>query len=180
MDYYVVQVSTGKEKNFIEDAEFKNKFDELSYSIVFPQRILKIRKAGKVTEKQLPVFAGYLFIGTDKISKELYQHLKRCKGFYRFLPNNQEPRFLEGRDLEILNQFISFGGLAKISQVVFDENDRNLGEIIDILTPGANDVWVIKGEEGKEILIPYIEDVVKQIDIINKKVNIEVMEGLID
>ena len=48
---------------------------------------------------------------------------------------------------------------------VFDENDRNLGEIIDILTPGANDVWVIKGEEGKEILIPYIEDVVKQIDI---------------
>ena len=30
---------------------------------------------------------------------------------------------------------------------VFDENDRNLGEIIDILTPGANDVWVIKGEE---------------------------------
>lgn len=63
---------------------------------------------------------------------------------------------------------------------VFDENDRNLGEIIDILTPGANDVWVIKGEKGKEILIPYIEGVVKQIDIINKKVNIEVMEGLID
>ena len=63
---------------------------------------------------------------------------------------------------------------------MFDENDRNLGEIIDILTPGANDVWVIKGEEGKEILIPYIEDVVKQIDITNKKVNIEVMEGLIN
>ena len=63
---------------------------------------------------------------------------------------------------------------------VFDENDRNLGEIIDILTPGANDVWVIKGEEGKEILIPYIEDVVKQIDITSKKVNIEVMEGLIN
>ena len=63
---------------------------------------------------------------------------------------------------------------------VFDENDKNLGEIIDILTPGANDIWVIKGENGKEILIPYIEDVVKQIDITNKKVNIEVMEGLID
>lgn len=63
---------------------------------------------------------------------------------------------------------------------VFDENDKNLGEIIDILTPGANDVWVIKGENGREILIPYIEDVVKQIDITSKKVNIEVMEGLID
>ena len=63
---------------------------------------------------------------------------------------------------------------------VFDENNKNLGEIIDILTPGANDVWVIKGENGKEILIPYIEDVVKKIDTTSKKVNIEVMEGLID
>lgn len=63
---------------------------------------------------------------------------------------------------------------------VFDENDKNLGEIIDILTPGANDVWVIKGENGREILIPYIEDVVKKIDITSKKVNIKVMEGLID
>ena len=124
MDYYVIQVSTGKEKKFIEDAARKNEPDKISYSIVFPQRVLKIRKSGKVSEKELPVFAGYLFIGTDKLSKDLYQHLKKCKGFYRFLPNNQEPRFLEGRDLEILNQFISFGGLAKISQVVFDENDR--------------------------------------------------------
>ena len=124
MDYYVVQVSTGKEKKFIEEAERKNELDRLSYSLIFPQRVLKIRKAGRVSEKQLPVFAGYLFIGTDEISKDLYQHLKRCKGFYRFLPNNQEPRSLEGRDLEILNQFISFGGVAKISQVVFDENDR--------------------------------------------------------
>ena len=117
MDYYVVQVSTGKEKNFIEDAEFKNKFDELSYSIVFPQRILKIRKAGKVTEKQLPVFAGYLFIGTDEISKDLYQHLRKCKGFYRFLPNNQEPKFLEGRDFEILNHLFPSEALQKFHKL---------------------------------------------------------------
>ena len=56
---------------------------------------------------------------------------------------------------------------------VFDENGKSLGEISEILTPGANDVWVIKSQNGKEILIPYIEDVVKKIDI-------EVMEGLID
>ena len=55
---------------------------------------------------------------------------------------------------------------------VFDENDKNLGEIIDILTPGANDVWVINVENCREILIPYIEYVVKKIDITSKKVNI--------
>ena len=63
---------------------------------------------------------------------------------------------------------------------VFDENGKSLGEISEILTPGANDVWVIKSQNGKEILIPYIEDVVKKIDVKNKKIDIEVMEGLID
>ena len=63
---------------------------------------------------------------------------------------------------------------------VFDENGKSLGEISEILTPGANDVWVIKSQNGKEILIPYIEDVVKKIDVENKKIDIEVMEGLID
>ena len=62
---------------------------------------------------------------------------------------------------------------------VFDENGKSLGEISEILTPGANDVWVIKSQNGKEILIPYIEDVVKKIDVENKKIDIEVMEGLI-
>ena len=63
---------------------------------------------------------------------------------------------------------------------VFDENGKSLGEISEILTPGANDVWVIKSQNGKEILIPYIEDVVKKIDVENKKIDSEVMEGLID
>lgn len=57
---------------------------------------------------------------------------------------------------------------------------EELGEIIDILQPGANDVWVIKkAGEKREILIPYIEDVVKDVDIANKTVIVELLEGLI-
>ena len=43
---------------------------------------------------------------------------------------------------------------------------------------GANDVWVVKGD--KEYLIPYIEDVVKQVDVDHKTIKIEPMEGLLD
>lgn len=57
---------------------------------------------------------------------------------------------------------------------------EKLGIIDSILSPGANDVWIVKDDQGKEILIPYIEDVVKQVDIENKEVTIELMEGLID
>ncbi|OZU90342.1 ribosome maturation factor RimM [Virgibacillus indicus] len=57
---------------------------------------------------------------------------------------------------------------------------ERLGSIKEILAPGANDVWVVKQPDGKELLIPYIEDVVKEIDVQAKKVVIEPMEGLLD
>lgn len=63
---------------------------------------------------------------------------------------------------------------------VYDEKNNELGTVIDILQTGANDVWVVKNHIGKEYLIPYIDDIVKHIDIVNKKIDIEVMEGLID
>lgn len=63
---------------------------------------------------------------------------------------------------------------------VYTITGENLGIIDSILSPGANDVWVVKNKEGKEILIPYIEDVVKDVHVHDKKVVIELMEGLLD
>ena len=39
---------------------------------------------------------------------------------------------------------------------------KNYGKITEILTPGANDVWVVRGSDGKEYYVPYIDDVVKK------------------
>ena len=54
------------------------------------------------------------------------------------------------------------------------------GVVKEILSPGANDVWVISGKNGKEVLIPYIDDVVKEIDVDAKMISIDPMEGLLD
>lgn len=54
-----------------------------------------------------------------------------------------------------------------------------IGEISEILQTGANDVWVIKRKGKKDALIPYIEDVVKAVDVANKTVTIALLEGLI-
>jgi 16S rRNA processing protein RimM len=62
---------------------------------------------------------------------------------------------------------------------VVTSSGEELGQVKEILTPGANDVWVVKGKSNKEILIPYIDDVVKEIDVDNKIIKIEVLEGLI-
>lgn len=66
-----------------------------------------------------------------------------------------------------------------IGCTVVTEEGEELGLIKEILTPGANDVWVVKGAKGKEILIPFIDDIVKKIDIREKRIIIHLMEGLI-
>lgn len=55
-----------------------------------------------------------------------------------------------------------------------------VGVIDHILAPGANDVWVVKTANRKEILIPYIDSIVKSVDVEAKKVIIEPMEGLLE
>ncbi len=63
-------------------------------------------------------------------------------------------------------------------RVITDEGE-DIGKVTDILETGANDVWTVTPEEGKPHYIPYIEDVVKEIDIDKKVINIELMDGLL-
>ncbi|RXI98030.1 ribosome maturation factor RimM [Anaerobacillus alkaliphilus] len=54
-----------------------------------------------------------------------------------------------------------------------------IGKVKEILATGANDVWVIQRRNGgKDLLVPYIEQVVKEVDIKEKRVVIHLMEGL--
>ena len=62
---------------------------------------------------------------------------------------------------------------------VITEDGEEIGVVKEILTPGANDVWVVKGKNGKEQLIPYIEDVVKEINVSEKVIMITPIEGLL-
>lgn len=67
-----------------------------------------------------------------------------------------------------------------IDCLVETEEGKVLGKIKDILDTGANDVWVIDRKGQRDLLIPYIEDVVKHVDPEEKRVVIHPIEGLID
>ncbi|CAM3711619.1 ribosome maturation factor RimM [Cohnella lubricantis] len=62
---------------------------------------------------------------------------------------------------------------------VVTEEGEELGQIADILSPGANDVWIVKRPKGKELLLPVIDDVVLDVDIAAKTVKVRLMEGLL-
>lgn len=61
---------------------------------------------------------------------------------------------------------------------VIDENGGEIGVIADVINTGANDIYDVKREGNKNMLIPVIDDVVKKIDLENKLVQIKMMEGL--
>lgn len=65
-----------------------------------------------------------------------------------------------------------------IGMDVIDEKEQVIGTITYVFNTGANDVYEIKSSDNNEIYIPAIKDVVKKVDIQNKKMYIEMMEGL--
>jgi len=56
---------------------------------------------------------------------------------------------------------------------------ETLGKVDDVFSTGSNDVYVVKNELGKQILLPAIGEVVKEVDIPNKKITVKLMEGLL-
>jgi 16S rRNA processing protein RimM len=67
-----------------------------------------------------------------------------------------------------------------IGCTVYLESGEELGEVKEILTPGANDVWVVKRKGKSDLLIPYIEPVVKKVDPAEQTIIIDPIEGLLD
>lgn len=65
------------------------------------------------------------------------------------------------------------------SKVITDE-DEELGVLKDVLQTGANDVFVVKMKDGKEVLLPSIPQCVLDKDLENKIVKVHLMKGLLD
>lgn len=67
---------------------------------------------------------------------------------------------------------------------VWTVDGEYVGRIVDILERPANDVYVVqdqrKEDQRKEVLIPAIEDVVKEIDLEKGRMVIEAVPGLLD
>ncbi|TET45114.1 16S rRNA processing protein RimM [candidate division TA06 bacterium] len=66
-----------------------------------------------------------------------------------------------------------------VGLVACRENGETIGEVTDILELPGNDVLVIDGH-GKEILVPLVDNFIKEINIEKKRIIITPIKGLID
>jgi 16S rRNA processing protein RimM len=61
---------------------------------------------------------------------------------------------------------------------VYDREGRALGEVAEVLPTGGNDVYVVRGALG-ELLVPAIDEVVKEVDVGRGRMVVELMEGML-
>lgn len=66
-----------------------------------------------------------------------------------------------------------------IGSKVYTDEGKLLGILKDIYNTGANDIYTVKTDDGKEILLPSIREVIKDIDLENKKIIVHILKGLI-
>lgn len=63
---------------------------------------------------------------------------------------------------------------------VVTDDGKDFGILKDVMETGANDVYVVKTKEHGEVLLPYIDDCILNIDIENKVITAHIMPGLLD
>ncbi len=58
--------------------------------------------------------------------------------------------------------------------------DDLIGILDDVFTAGASDVYVVKRKGKKDLLLPALASVIKKVDVVNKRIDVEVPRGLED
>lgn len=62
---------------------------------------------------------------------------------------------------------------------VYNETGELIGKV-DHVQKGGNDILIIKDEEGKEIMIPFVDELVPEVNLIEKTITVNAIEGLVE
>lgn len=139
-----------------------SKFEDLKYVYIQLKRELKKVKIEQVRYNKNQVLLK--LEGIDSI-----EEAEKYRNFY--LKTEKESQEDLGEDTYYIVDLIGLD--------VYSDKNEYLGKIEDVFPTGSNDVYVVKDNLGKQILIPAIADVVKEVDLKNKKMIINLIPGLI-
>lgn len=139
-----------------------SKFEDLKYVYIQLKNELKKVKIEQVRYNKNQVLLK--LEGIDSI-----EEAEKYRNFY--LKTEKESQEDLGEDTYYI---VDLMGLD-----VYSDKNEYLGKIEDVFPTGSNDVYVVKDNLGKQILIPAIADVVKEVDLKNKKMTINLIPGLI-
>lgn len=91
------------------------------------------------------------------------------RNYYLFVNREDEEPLEEGR-----YYIVDMLGLE-----VYTDEEMLLGNLEDIFNTGSNDIYVVRDERGKQILLPATKEVIKSVDIENKRMLVHLLPGLV-
>lgn len=116
MDYYVLQVVTGKEEAVIKSLP--------CFDLICPLRTMIIRRKGRKLTETKTIFPGYLFLKIEYLNSKVIGDLKKTENVIKLLNNYNDPKPLRGYELEPIFQFLNSNFKRDISNIKFDNNDK--------------------------------------------------------
>lgn len=138
-----------------------HRFDELKKVILEKNKKVQEREIEKVTYHKNMVlikFKGIEDINMAETLRNSYLKIKRE----------------DAKELPEDTYYIAdLLGLA-----VYTEDGEYLGKVDDIYSTKANDVYVVKDEEGKQILLPGTKEVIQKVDLEKETITVHLLEGL--
>lgn len=67
-----------------------------------------------------------------------------------------------------------------IGMKVYTEDEAYLGELTEVITTGANDVYTVHMENGKDVMIPAIGQCILNVDVEHETMQVHLLEGLLE
>lgn len=104
------------------------------------------------------------FDGIDNIND-----IEKYKGHELWIPRE------EGLPLEEGEYYIA----DLIDMEVFLEDGTRFGVLRDVLETGANDVYIVDTPDHGEVLLPAIDECILDVDIVENKMTVHIMKGLL-
>lgn len=148
-----------KVKPFTDDITKFNNFKTIYISIKKELKEFKI--------EQVRFSKNMVFLKLEGI--DTIEEAENYRNFYLKIKRDKDEELEEG----------SYYIVDIIGCKVYTDEQKELGKVDDIFSTGSNDVYVVKDEVGKQILLPAIKEVIKNIDIENKTITVHLLEGLV-
>lgn len=148
-----------KIKPFTDDI---TRFDDLKKVYVETNRSKKIYEIEEV--KYYKDMVLIKFKGIDKV-----EDAELLRNSYLKVDRKDEPELEEG----------TYYIVDLIGLDVYSDEGNLLGRLDDIFNNGSSDIYVVKDELGKQLLLPAISDVIKEINLEEKRIVVHILKGLI-
>ena len=127
--------------------------------------------------------------GKEQLNLEI-ENVKFFKQFtilkFKGFDNINEIEKYKGKDLYVTRENAvpleehEFFICDLIDCIGYEEDGKELGRLTEVMQTGANDVFVFQTANGKEVLVPYIEQCVRKIDIESKRIELSLLPGMLE